>query len=94
MTRSARLRDCVCTRDIVIFRAVDMEVWKDELASLADELSTNYLAPRKIWHLRGHGHASAFPSRVFGHVQHSCRHCWYHWFEEAGESWAGMSCVI
>ena len=31
-----------------------MEVWKDELASLADELSTNYLAPRKIWHLRDH----------------------------------------
>ena len=44
----ARLRDCVCTRDIVIFRAADMDVWKDELVSLADELSTNYLAPRKI----------------------------------------------
>ena len=72
MTRRARLRDCVCTRDIVIFRAADMDAWQDGLASLADELSTNYLAPRKIWHLCYHGHASAFPSRVFGNVQHSC----------------------
>ena len=33
MTRSAGLRDCVCTRDIVILRAADMDGWKDELAS-------------------------------------------------------------
>jgi hypothetical protein len=72
MTRRARLRDCVCTRDIVIFGAADMDAWQDGLASPADELSTNYLALRKIWHLRYHGRASAFPSRVSGNVQHSC----------------------
>ena len=45
MTRSARLRDCVCTRDIVVLRAADMDAWKDELASW----QTDELSPPNDW---------------------------------------------
>ena len=90
-------REIACALEILIgiCRAADMDAWEDELASLADELSTNYLAPRKIQY--------GMRAIVAMLAMQALRHhvclgmcsilvdiCRYHWLEEAGESWAGV----
>lgn len=66
MTRSARLRDCVCTRDIVVLRAADMDAWKDELASW----QTDELSPPTIWRRERYGTCTMTAMQALSH--HVC----------------------
>ena len=66
MTRSARLRDCVCTRDIVVCRAAGMDAWKDELASW----QTDELSPPTIWRRERYGTCTMTAMQALSH--HVC----------------------
>ena len=80
--------EIACALEVLRSLAADMDgCMKDELA---DELSTNYLAPKRIWRLCYQVMQALSHHMCLGMCKHSCRHCRCHWFEEAGESWAAV----